>query len=95
MFRNLQTRKSAQQEQLLLYFRVGKGYYLCKTISLLLEVPIVYETSKQENGTCDSCGYTSWKYEDSSLPHKEEVCLSSSCRYAMINGRAEKVMHLK
>ena len=50
---------------------------------------MVYETSKQKNGTCDSCGYTSWKYEDSSLPHNEEICLSSSCRYAMKNGRAE------
>ena len=50
---------------------------------------MVYETSKQENGTCDSCGYTSWKYEDSSLPHNEEICLSSSCRYVMKNGRAE------
>ena len=50
---------------------------------------MVYETSKQENGTCDSCGYTSWKYEDSSLPHNEEICLSSSCRYAIKNGRTE------
>ena len=50
---------------------------------------MIYETSKQENGTCDSCGYTTWKYEDSSLPHSEEICLSSSCRYAMKNGRAE------
>ena len=50
---------------------------------------MVYETNKQENGTCDSCGYTSWKYEDSSLPHNEEICLSSTCRYAMKNGRAE------
>jgi hypothetical protein len=50
---------------------------------------MIYETSKQENGTCDSCGYTSWKYEDSSLPHNEEICLSSTCRYAMKNGRSE------
>ena len=50
---------------------------------------MIYETSKQENGTCDSCGYTSWKYEDNGLPHSEEICLSSICRYAMKNGRAE------
>ena len=50
---------------------------------------MVYETNKQENGTCDSCGYTSWKYEDSSLPHNEEICLSSTCRYAIKNGRAK------
>ena len=50
---------------------------------------MIYETSKQENGTCNSCGYTSWKFEDDSMPHNEEICLSSSCRYAMKNGRAE------
>ena len=48
---------------------------------------MVYETSKQKNGTCDSCGYTSWKYEDSTYPTmKKYAC--SSCRYAMKNGRA-------
>ena len=50
---------------------------------------MIYETSKQKNETCNSCGYTSWKYEDSGLPHKEEICLNSACRYAMRNGRAE------
>ena len=50
---------------------------------------MIYDINKQENGTCNSCGYTSWKYSDDSLPHKEEVCLSSSCRYAIRNGKAE------
>tara|TARA_B100001057_G_C22125793_1_gene672589 strand:+ start:44 stop:268 length:225 start_codon:yes stop_codon:yes gene_type:complete len=50
---------------------------------------MIYEGNKQENGTCDSCGFTSWKYKDGSLPHKEEICLSSSCRYAIKNGRAK------
>ena len=50
---------------------------------------MIYDINRQENGTCNSCGYTSWKYKDESLPHKEEICLNSSCRYAIKNGRAE------
>ena len=50
---------------------------------------MIYNINKQENGTCNSCGYISWKYKDYSLPHKEEICLDSSCRYAIKNGRAE------
>tara|TARA_Y100000591_G_C21795079_1_gene678851 strand:- start:118 stop:342 length:225 start_codon:yes stop_codon:yes gene_type:complete len=50
---------------------------------------MIYDINRQENGTCNSCGYTSWKYEDASLPYKEEICLNSLCRYATRNGRSE------
>ena len=49
---------------------------------------MVYETSKQENGTCDSCGYTSWKYEDSSLPTMKKYA-SALLQICDENGRAE------
>jgi len=42
MFCNLQTRKSAQQEQPLLYFRVGTGTVLWKTTIGFLETKLRY-----------------------------------------------------
>lgn len=50
---------------------------------------MIYLQDKQENGTCNSCGYTSWKYKEAATPYSEEICLDSRCRYRLVNDRAE------
>lgn len=50
---------------------------------------MIYLRDNQESGTCNSCGYTSWKYKEAATPYSEEICLDSRCRYRLVNDRAE------
>ena len=50
---------------------------------------MIYLRDKQRNGTCNGCGHTSWKYEDSSTRYREEICLDGNCRYRALNGSGE------
>ncbi|MGB2439734.1 MAG: hypothetical protein ACPIA8_02210 [Candidatus Puniceispirillaceae bacterium] len=52
---------------------------------------MIYLRDKQENGTCNSCGYTSWKYKEAATPYSEEICLDSRCRYRLVNDMAESI----
>ena len=52
-------------------------------------VGMIYLREKQKNGTCNGCGHTSWKYEDSAAYYGEEICLDSRCRYRVVNGSGE------
>ena len=46
---------------------------------------MIYLRNNQENSSCNSCGYTSWKYKESPDYHREEICLDARCRYRLVN----------